>query len=411
MSRETIRVLIETQSNTLFRGIEAEQDYDQRGGLCQVGEGHVIVVTNPIDHNYLDYWQELGFTLPRIIHAGPFDKSCTLSDLILRNEEIQQQIKEAAGSNNARIEFFWIEESERNLAKALQITPYCDFDVAINFACKHRFKELCEDINLSTAPWVGAKSVQELVEVSREFFSADNDVLIKSSNGTGGISLGGIRIVQTHDDLMEDIPHIEKLNAPLVAEKMIDKAAEVSIHWEIHDDGEVSIVGIFDQLARNFSYVGTAYPAQISLEIKEQIENDLMEKLVPYLKQLGAKGFFCCDILVDRSGGIYWIDFNPRKGAIIYVHDFAKRIVALHFAENDNFYLWHEHTSIAEGVMFEDVRRVLHDMLVPLSEQPFVVITNPGIICHGGLDITGFSLNSREDAKKIVQEVKSRFNV
>lgn len=101
---------------------------------------------------------------------------------------------------------------------------------------------MCEDIELNTAPWVGAKDAQELVEASREFFSEDNIVLIKSSNGTGGISLGGIRKIQTHDEIVADIVHIEKLNAPLVAEKMIDKVAEVSIHWEMHDDGEVILV-------------------------------------------------------------------------------------------------------------------------------------------------------------------------
>ncbi len=411
MSREIRRVLIETQSNLLFRGVEAEQDYDQRGGLCQVGAGHVIVVTNKIDQDYLTYWEDLGFTLPRIIYAGPFDESCTLSELILRNKEVQQEIKEAVGDNDARLEFFWIEDGERSLAEVLQIAPYCDFDVAINFACKYRFKEMCEELGLSTAPWVGARSVHELVEISRGFFSPGNNVLVKSSNSTGGISLGGIRRVQTHKDLVGDIPQIEKLVTPLVAEKMIDKIAEVSIHWEMHDDGEVTIIGIFDQLARSFSYIGTAYPTEISVEIKEKIENDLIEKFIPHLKQYKAKGFFCCDILIDHSGRIYWTDFNPRKGAIIYIHDFAKRIADLHFTGSSDMYLWHEHTSIADGVVFEDVRRELHDILVPSSEQPFVVVTNPGIICHGGLDITGFSLSSREDAKRIVQVAKGKFNV
>lgn len=411
MSRKIRRVLIETQSNKLFRGIEAEQDYDQRGGLCQVGEGHVIVVTNPIDQDYLVYWENLGFTLPKIIHAGPFNESHTLSELIINNEEVQEEIKRAIGDDEARLEFFWVEESERKLAETLKIPPYCDFDVATELACKHRFKEMCEELDLNTAPWVGAPSAQELIETSRGFFSIGNDVLVKSSSGTGGISLGSIRRVQTHDDLVNDLQHIERLSFPLIAEKMVDKTGEVSVHWEMHADGSTTIIGFFDQLARNFSYFGTAYPTIIATEIRDKIEDDLMCKFIPYLQQQGAKGFFCCDLLIDKSGAIYWTDFNPRKGAIVYVHDFAKRIAELHFAGSPDYYFWHEHTSLAEGVSFTDVRQELADILIPSNEEPFVVITNPGIISHGSLDITGFSLSSREDARKVIKLAKGRFNV
>ena len=54
------RVFIDTQSNELFRGFEGEQNYDQRA-LCQAGRGDVLVITNPIDPEYLAYWSGLGF--------------------------------------------------------------------------------------------------------------------------------------------------------------------------------------------------------------------------------------------------------------------------------------------------------------------------------------------------------------
>ncbi|MEY3784414.1 MAG: hypothetical protein RLZZ230_736 [Candidatus Parcubacteria bacterium] len=214
MKNNKKRVLIETQSNKLFQGCEAEQDYDQRGGLCQVGEGHVVVVTNPIDTDYLTYWQGLGFTLPKIIVAGPFDKKCTLANLIVSKESVLREIKEAVGDSDARLEFFWIEESERNLAAVLKVSPYCNFDVSINLACKYVFKKTCESLGLNTAPWVGAHSAKELVQVTQSFFSPGNNVLIKASNGTGGISLGGIRNVATHDELIANLPFIDLMITP-----------------------------------------------------------------------------------------------------------------------------------------------------------------------------------------------------
>jgi hypothetical protein len=136
MKRNMKRVLIETQSNKIFRGLESEQDYDQRGGLCQVGEGDIIIVTNPFDSDFLNYWRSLGFSLPEIIVAGPFDKNLTLSQLIISKEEVIEKIHSAIGDSDSRLEFFWIEKSESDLTKVLNITPYCNFDVSINLACK-----------------------------------------------------------------------------------------------------------------------------------------------------------------------------------------------------------------------------------------------------------------------------------
>lgn len=320
-----------------------------------------------------------------------------------------EKIHSAIGDSDSRLEFFWIEKSESDLTKVLNITPYCNFDVSINLACKYAFKKLCEILGLNTATWVGAFSSSELIEVTKSFFDSNQGVLIKASNGTGGTSLGCIRKVMTHENLVTDIEIVNSMLTPLVAEKMLDIMAEVSIHWEINDNGEVSIIDIFDQLACNFSYIGTAYPSALASDFKEKIRYDLINKLVPYLLKLNAKGYFCCDILIDFKGDIFWTDFNPRKGAIIYIYDMAKRLAKMHFSESQKYYFWHEHFSVKDGLCFKDVYNVLGDVLLPSSNQPFVVITNPGVIRHGCLNLTGFSLISRDEARVIMREAKGRF--
>ncbi|MEY3784413.1 MAG: hypothetical protein RLZZ230_735 [Candidatus Parcubacteria bacterium] len=194
-----------------------------------------------------------------------------------------------------------------------------------------------------------------------------------------------------------------------MAEKVIDLVAEVSIHWEISDDGEVVITDIFDQLAVDFSYAGTAHPSIVASEIKDKISQDLMEKFVPYLLSLNAKGYFCCDILVDLNGVVYWTDFNPRKGAIIYINDMAKRLSEVHLSGLQRYFFWHEHFSAKKKLSFKEVFDVLQEDLIPSCEKAFVVITNPGVIRHGGLDITGFSTTSLKEAKKIVQKSRGKF--
>ena len=191
------RILIETQSNPMFLGDASEQSYDQRGGLCQVGEGHVIVVTNPFDPLYLQYWEGLGFTLPEIIHAGPFDPGKSLSELIVQKSAVQQKIITAVNGSDARLEFFWVEETEEVLARKLRIPPHCNIVLSKDLAHKHVFKGVCRDIDLPTAQWVFAESSETLLTVisqARENFDT-SACLVKSSLGTGGVGCGQMQFV------------------------------------------------------------------------------------------------------------------------------------------------------------------------------------------------------------------------
>ena len=135
-----MRVILDTQSNEFFQGNELEQRFDQRGGLCEVGEGHVVVTTDPIDPVHLAYWESIGFTIPHLVVAGPFEKGKTLSDLVISKPHVQQQIRALTEGKEARLEFFCIEESERVVADILGIDPYCNFDLSISFGKKTGFR-------------------------------------------------------------------------------------------------------------------------------------------------------------------------------------------------------------------------------------------------------------------------------
>jgi phosphoribosylaminoimidazole carboxylase (NCAIR synthetase) len=254
----------------------------------------------------------------------------------------------------------------------------------MTLANKLEFKKTCEEIGLRTAPWIGGNGVDDLATLWDTRFCRDEPVLVKASNGTGGMALGGICRVGDYQDLLNRATEVERLAKPIIAEKLVDIAAEVSIHWEMDEDGTVRIFGIFDQLAQEFSYAGTAFPAMLSFELEDQVRNELMEVFVPYLQQMGAVGFYCCDILIDRAGVIYWTDFNPRKGAIVYVHDFVRRLADNHFDGSRVYYFWHEHTHHKIGSRFCDLQQVLGELLTPSMQRPFVVLTNLGIIAHGG---------------------------
>src|SRR3989338_10119791 len=195
------RVILDTQSNRHFKGVALEQSYDQRGGICQAGAGDIVVTADPIDQNFLRYWEDLGFDLPEFLVAGPFDPTCTLSQLVLRNQPLQEQILSRLNGEPARLEFFCIEESERLVAEALGIEPYCNFEVSIPLSRKPNFKRFFDQIGLTTPLWFACRNREDLEPSGTSLLEAGKTFLLKAEDGTGGIACGGMRHVENTEQL------------------------------------------------------------------------------------------------------------------------------------------------------------------------------------------------------------------
>ena len=367
------------------------------------------MTTNPIDPVYIEYWKELGYTNPHLITAGPYDPVCTLSELIIQKKSIQKEIKTFINNGDSRLEFFCIEETEAEVSRVLGIEAYCNFDIALRLSRKIPFKEICATLSLPTAPWIFHTDQEQLCEEAKKLVASGIPILIKANDGTGGISCGGIFQINPGEDLEAVREVIRNSGGNFFVETLINKIGEVALHWEITEDGDLRIIGLFDQISENCSYNGVSYPTSIPRSLQHLIESQLQNKLGPYLVQQGGKGYFCCDIVIDAEGVPYWIDFNPRKGAILYVWDMVRRLSKIHL-NSMKWSFWHKHVpiSLEKGLnSFREIARKLSDLLRP-GEQPFVVITNPGVIKFGYVDITGISKDSSREAREIFEEATSR---
>ncbi|MDP1709902.1 MAG: hypothetical protein Q8L21_03380, partial [Candidatus Komeilibacteria bacterium] len=349
------------------------------------------------------------FTLPRLFTAGPFDPKCTLSQLVLRNPGLQQQIRACLNGSPGRLEFFCVEESERRVAEALGIPAYCNFDVAIPLSRKPAFKRFFDQIGLRTPRWLSCRGAGDLAGYG-EALLASGPFLIKAQDGTGGIACGGMARIQTAAGLASFIHQQPNFGDEFMIETIVDSAAEVSIHWEMLGGDQARLINIFEQLTRNFGYAGAVWPPQgVSRATREQICSEAETILWPALRDLGALGFFCCDIIVDKSGVPWWVDFNPRKGAILYVHDLVQRLSQQHAGASQGYFR-HEHFPLPERAQtwsFAEVRQVLSDLLIP-GQPAFAVISNPGVIPYGYCDVTGISWASAKAAEERFQGAKHR---
>lgn len=387
-----------------------DQNYDQRGGLCQACERDIVVTANPIDPDYISYWKEIGLGIPHLIsiNSSMGDPECTLSESIINNKEVQQEIKQLAGPD-ARIEFCYIEETESHLSRILGLPVYCNFDISIPLSRKLPFKNLCRAISLTTPESYFSTEREELLHEGKKLLKTWSSILIKANCGSGGICSGGMFKADTEDELETALAAASKTGQDFYLEKIIHpKMGEIAVHWEIDERGNLLVIGVFDQLSNHFGYDGVCYPSALPEPVIRLVRHQLTEQLAPYLIEKGALGYFCADIVIDDQGIPNWVDFNPRKGAILYVRDMVRRISERYFQAADCPF-WHEHIQIPANrkISFSHVFQKISDMLDP-RQKPFVVITNPGVIPFGYVDITGISRDSKEEAFEFFKKARQR---
>jgi len=386
------KIIIDSQSNKLFHGSPLEQNYDQRGGLCEIADKNdIIITTEQIDPNYLSYWNNLGFTIPILFTAGPYNPQKILSDLIIDNYALRKEISNLITGDKSRLEFFCISETEEKLSKTLKISPYCNFDFSLIFELKSNFKLLCQELHIKTPRGTICKNSTDLLHFLSQSKNG-NRYLLKKDYGTGGVACGGTQIITANSTFTN-------LNETVVVEEIVDFEKEIAIHWEIDENGKLNIIGLFEALSHNFGYNGTCTLTSISPLRKKNILDTLEKKLYPLFKNRGALGYFCCDILITKDQE-YWVDFNPRKGAILYIHKMIQRMKKIHFQKKEVFF-FHQHINIGKKCDIINLSTSLGEMVIPNSKKDWLIIlTNPGIFQFGYADITAISSRSLIHAKE-----------
>ncbi len=102
---------------------------------------------------------------------------------------------------------------------------------------------------------------------------------------------------------------------------------------------------------------------------------------------------------------MFWTDFNPRKGAVLYIRDMLNRLSLLMGAPSMS--AWHSSVILPSHIRsFSALSEVLYNELLP-KETGFVVVTNPGQIQHGSCDLTAIA-SDRKYAMKLFKNAKEK---
>ena len=79
------------------------------------------------------------------------------------------------------------------------------------------------------------------------------------------------------------------------------------------NEREVFIGGVADMnIVGGNKFRGSTYPSQLPAEVRHRLR-EYTRAVGRKLGELGFRGIFGCDYIVDDAGGIFFIEVNPRK--------------------------------------------------------------------------------------------------
>ncbi len=387
------KIFIDSQSSNLFIGQRSEQAYDARA-LALAREGDIVITTSPIDPEYLSYWKSLGFSLPSLWNAGPYQSDKCLSTLILNNEEIKRDLS-ALNKEQYELHFFGtVRGVEDQLTQALGFLAYVNFDFADRYRNKEIAKGLFIESGVPTLPYVSSSDADFSFEkVVRAL--GKGPYLAKDNYGSGGKKLNTI-FEFSNEKGFNAIPFVN-----FIVEGKIDLHTEIALDWEISHGGRPTLTTRRQQLSIDDSFCGTKFPIILPESLSSKL-NDEYAKLVENIGNKGGLGNMSCDILIDTDMNTWWSDLNPRKAASHYVCQAVKDMMKMR-GINTPYYFHHQHAHTnSSGTNIVKLRKTVKEL--DPSGSRFILITNPNVIHYGTVDVTAVSLTSKEDATDLLCE-------
>lgn len=138
--------------------------------------------------------------------------------------------------------------------------------------------------------------------------------VVKVSSSSAG---DGVRMCFTKEEFEKAKKEFADLKVKIFSEKYIESVLNLGIQFGITPDGgKIEIIGNNEQfIDAQGSYIGGVISPGKKIPALEKIYKVLLEEILPKVYKLGWFGVGGIDVLVDKKGGIFFIDPNFRMTA------------------------------------------------------------------------------------------------
>jgi len=135
---------------------------------------------------------------------------------------------------------------------------------------------------------------------------------ISAAYTSGGHESGTIYTEEDLDAFHSKLRQINKSKPFLVADLITNIKLSPNVNAIVCEKNDTRVICITDQILRGNHYLGNIYPSAADDNKKDEIIN-VTKKIGNYLSNLGFRGLFGLDFIIDSNEKLYTIDLNPRK--------------------------------------------------------------------------------------------------
>lgn len=293
-------VHIGSQTMQLYHSDEKEQAVESLH-IAAAHAGDIVVVRN-VDPDYIEYWKTLT-GLKNIINLQTDDQKNYLSDLILNDLALQENIKSLSEKNSTLMVYFPT-AVEEELASKLELKLHGSPKISSDFGTKSGIRKLALEKNIQMPQGYVCRTNEEVKTALTKLFQKFNKVILKHDLSSAG---RWMKVIEKNDNFSVDeiLSQIKKTSDPddvYVVEGWIESKASLCAHIEIVKGQKPQVLAAWQQFldTDNITYMG-AGPLMLDDAVLMKFKKTVAD-LAHALSEKGAIGSFGPDFLITDKG-------------------------------------------------------------------------------------------------------------
>lgn len=292
----------------------------------------ILILRTMPDAFYLNEMQTFGADIPTIICPDIQDETKSISQLVLEDARLIENIKKLVGGKEKVIFVpYGVSTLEEQIAAKLELPMFGspnEINKMVNNKVFSRQFAIEHDFRVSSGRV--CNGFEELETAAKEALEKYGKIIIKEPCGASG---KGLWVVETPAKLKSTLLIIKRffqdhMDGEWLVEEWCEKAADLNYQIYVGVNGEVEVFSIKEQKVNGTVYIGSVIPPAFSEEIMVECK-DKGEIIGKELYKMGYRGILGVDAMILTNGELIpIIEINGRCTLSTYVSFITERTKA-----------------------------------------------------------------------------------
>ncbi len=292
--------------------------------LLLTRKNDILILRKRPDEDYLKYMQKKGFEIPTILVPDREDEALGISELILQDKKLLKRLKDLASQNdNMYLVPYGVSELEEKISKMCQIKlvgASSDLCKAINNKIFSR--SVSDELHFNKTKGSVCETYEDLREKSLLLLNEFPKIIIKQPCGASGKGLWIIDSERKLNSVLQILKRFyfgRSINQGWIIEGWYEKKQDINYQVFVHNNGEVEVFSVKEQLLDETVYIGSLMPPRVSDEIFHECIQ-CGKQIGEYLYQQGYCGMLGIDAIVTMDDILIpIIEINARFTLSTYI--------------------------------------------------------------------------------------------